>query len=306
MAATRPDAHAFTDRILDRLIADKHGDEPWADLVLAACGGAEALTAALDGYTTPRPARKGAKGTDTAAPEPPGAYLRSITVEGFRGIGPAATLTLTPGPGLTLVVGRNGSGKSSFAEALEVLLTGGNKRWDGRSAVWKDGWRCLHRPNPCAVRAEFAVEALGTVTVERRWEDGAGFDAGTAWFQPKAGARKPYEQLAWHTAIRTHRPLLPYSELGAVFDRPSEIHDALVEVLGLGEFDTVQKTLHSTRKTRETIVGTAGARLTGILPRLAGARGIIRRRACPGGRQGTWWKEAGPRCAKARAGRQRG
>jgi hypothetical protein len=169
MAPGMPDSHAFTEHVLDRLVADDHGDEPWADLVLAACAGAEALTAALDGHGTPRPAPEGGGKTAAAPPEPPGAYLRSITVEGFRGIGPAATLTLTPGPGLTLVVGRNGSGKSSFAEGLEVLLTGGNKRWDGRSAVWKDGWRCLHHPNPCLVRAEFAVEALGTVTVERRW-----------------------------------------------------------------------------------------------------------------------------------------
>ena len=149
-----------------------------------------------------------------------------------------------------------------------MLLTGGNKRWDGRSQVWKDGWRCLHRPNPCAVRAEFAVEALGTVTVERRWDDAAPLDASTASFQPKGGAPKPYEELGWHTAIRTHRPLLPYTELGAEFDRPSEIHDALVEVLGLGEFDAVQKTLQTARRSREAIVTTTSARLTQILPRL--------------------------------------
>jgi hypothetical protein len=91
------------------------------------------------------------------------------------------------------------------------------------------------------VRAEFAVEALGMVTVERRWEDAAPLDGSTAVFQPEGGQRRPYEDLGWHSAIRTHRPLLPYTELGAVFDRPSEIHDALVEVLGLGEFDAVQK-----------------------------------------------------------------
>jgi DNA repair exonuclease SbcCD ATPase subunit len=267
MASSAPDVHAVSNSVLDRLIADDVGDTPWADLVLAACSGAEALKAALDGESPPRPARKGSR-DETAVPEPPGAYLASITVEGFRGIGPAAALTLRPGPGLTLVVGRNGSGKSSFAEGLELLLTGGNKRWDGRSAIWKDSWRCLHRPNPCLVRAEFAAEALGTVTVERQWEEGATLDGSTAWFQAKGAPRRPYDELGWQRVIRTHRPLLPYTELGAVFDKPSEIHDALVEVLGLGEFDAVQKTLQAVRKEREAIVSEAAERLKRLLPRL--------------------------------------
>jgi hypothetical protein len=53
-------------------------------------------------------------------PAPKAAFLRRLTAQGFRGIGPQATLDLTPGPGLTLVVGRNGSGKSSFAEGLHL------------------------------------------------------------------------------------------------------------------------------------------------------------------------------------------
>ena len=69
-------------------------------------------------------------------------YLKSISVEGFRGIGPKAVLHLAPGPGLTVVTGRNGSGKSSFAEAAELALTGENKRWADRSSVWKAGGTC--------------------------------------------------------------------------------------------------------------------------------------------------------------------
>ena len=101
-----------------------------------------------------------------------GAYLTSLTVEGFRGIGPKQTLTLTPGPGLTIVVGRNGSGKSSFAEALEVLLTGDSKRWSDRSKIWKEGWRNLHQAHPAAIEAELLLEGGGRVKVGCTWDDG--------------------------------------------------------------------------------------------------------------------------------------
>ncbi|MFH9470381.1 hypothetical protein ACH4LT_24340 [Streptomyces clavifer] len=43
-------------------------------------------------------------------------FLRSISAAGWRGIGPATTLELRPEAGLTVIAGRNGSGKSSFAE----------------------------------------------------------------------------------------------------------------------------------------------------------------------------------------------
>lgn len=47
-------------------------------------------------------------------------YLDSVAVAGSRGIGPRAWLKLSPRPGVTLVVGRNGSGKSSIAEGVET------------------------------------------------------------------------------------------------------------------------------------------------------------------------------------------
>jgi hypothetical protein len=55
-------------------------------------------------------------------------FLTSISVVGFRGIGRQARLDLYPAPGLMVVSGRNGSGKSSFAEALELALTGTSYR----------------------------------------------------------------------------------------------------------------------------------------------------------------------------------
>lgn len=65
----------------------------------------------------------------TADLAPLAAYLSRIEVRGFRGIGEPATLDLVPGPGLTVVTGRNGSGKSTFAEAAELTLTGDEPSW---------------------------------------------------------------------------------------------------------------------------------------------------------------------------------
>jgi hypothetical protein len=106
--------------VLDRLDHQVLADQP-TDLLLAALEGEDALVGQLNAAPDER---YSPPGTAAAGPAPVGAYLSSVTVKGFRGIGPAATLTVRPGPGLTLVVGRNGSGKSSFAEGLEVLLTG--------------------------------------------------------------------------------------------------------------------------------------------------------------------------------------
>lgn len=86
-------------------------------------------------------------------------FLTSIKVSGFRGIGSTAKLDLHPAPGLTVVSGRNGSGKSSFAEALELALTGTSYRWKEKQALWAESWRNLHKPNPTTVRVGFTRES---------------------------------------------------------------------------------------------------------------------------------------------------
>ncbi|MGH9030522.1 MAG: ATP-binding protein [Acidimicrobiia bacterium] len=127
-------------------------DNRTTDLVLAACMGDEVLEDAIDGAPIERPTSASAASVSATH-----AYIGAIQVEGFRGIGPQTRLALEPGPGLTLVVGRNGSGKSSFAEAAELLLTGENKRWSGRPTVWQEGWRNLHHAS-AAIEVELVAD----------------------------------------------------------------------------------------------------------------------------------------------------
>ena len=131
------------DLLTERLEADPTVDEPLSRIVLAAWTGADALAAAIEGHPD---TAADAVGSSPSVDPAPDVYLAAVHAEGFRGVGPQATLPLRPGPGLTLITGRNGSGKSSFAEAAELALTGDSRRWSGRTVVWRKGWRNLHSP----------------------------------------------------------------------------------------------------------------------------------------------------------------
>src|SRR5258708_11824296 len=210
--------------------------ETATSLLLAACDSDASLSAQLSGESLTAAERSSERATVT----PAGAYLRSISVAGFRGVGPSSTLELEPGPGLTLVVGRNGSGKSSFADGLEVLLTGGLRRWQELSAVWQDGWRNLHAHDLVRISAELLVEDAGPATAERTW-NGAAFADSRTTVQFAGKKRADLDQLGWRDALATYRPFLSHSELEAFFNGPSRLYDLLSSVLGLEELATAQR-----------------------------------------------------------------
>ncbi|MFS8522875.1 MAG: AAA family ATPase [Micromonosporaceae bacterium] len=185
-----------------------------------------------------------------AAAEAAGAYLTSIEVQGFRGIGPAARLDLVPGPGLTIVTGRNGSGKSSFAEAAELALTGDDRRWTGRTEEWRDGWRNLHTSGQRYIRVGLALDRhRGGGVVECRWEPDADIGERTTTFQRQGERRHPVAALGWERPMTLFRPFLSYAELGRLLDgKPSERYDSLHSVLGLDRLADIERRLKDIRR----------------------------------------------------------
>ncbi len=212
------------------------------DLVVAAFQGREAVDATLRGDNLPAPAPSDAAHVPGSA----AAYLASVEVEGFRGIGAKASLRVHPGPGLTLVLGRNGSGKSSFSEALEMLLRGTNRRWeDRRTKVWKEGWQNLHHRHT-SIEAQFVVDGRREpLVLSRRWADGAGLDDSTLLV---AGKPRPLETIGWTQPLAANPPLLSHHELESALDEgPSHLYDALARILGLGDLTAAQESLRQTR-----------------------------------------------------------
>jgi hypothetical protein len=160
----------LVDLVLRLAEADPDLTEDAKFVVLGALESDELLAKAIAGEADtskllPPPPSQG-----PVAREPVSAFLKEIRVKGFRGVGPEATLPLHPSTGLTVVCGRNGSGKSSFAEAFELALTGESYRWkEKKTVLWEEHWRNIHDGSPCSIRVELAEEGAGVTTIGLDW-----------------------------------------------------------------------------------------------------------------------------------------
>jgi hypothetical protein len=185
--------------VLERADEDADLSEQARLVVLAALESPEDLSEVLGGGTASPGLVESLTAPIDAAAEPVGAYLSSISVAGFRGIGPKVTLPLRPGPGLIVVAGRNGSGKSTLAEGLELALTGTNSRWKGKTAIWSQEWRNLHAGEPAEIRVGLAEEGSGATVIGVDWPSGADVDVDQfkAWVQRDGEKRQDTSALGW-------------------------------------------------------------------------------------------------------------
>ncbi|MGA9874165.1 MAG: AAA family ATPase [Rhodococcus sp. (in: high G+C Gram-positive bacteria)] len=234
------------DVVFDAIDADNELADEAKYLVLAALEGTDQLSGQLDGVTLVQTRRA----AQAAVEEPVGAFLTSIEVAGFRGIGPKSELKLHPAPGITIVSGRNGSGKSSFAEALEFAVTGKSYRWENKAKLWKDTWRNLHDDSQCKVRVGLTIEGSEPTVVGVDWKPDASLTDNSTWTQVGKTKRTPgTDGLGWKSAVELHRPILSYDEIGGLIeDSPSTLYDALAKLLGLDEIADAEKRLAAALK----------------------------------------------------------
>lgn len=235
-------------------------DDEAGVLVLAALEGDQQLDEYLTTGTSTERALRGEGAARAGAAR--GTFLSSITVEGFRGIGPATTLTLSPAPGLTIVAGRNGSGKSSFSEALELVLTGDTYRWKARSAQWRQQWRNLHHPDT-RITVGLVEEGEDPLTIVASWpSSAASVEDHTVCHQRKGGRKRDgIDELGWKRSLDLFRPILSYDELGGMLEgRPSDLYDAIARVLGVEQIGDALKRIQVRHKILKTPRDDAGKR----------------------------------------------
>jgi hypothetical protein len=169
-----------------------------------------------------------------------------------------------------LVVGRNGSGKSSFAEGLETLLTGANMRWESRTKVWREGWQNLHHSGPTRLSAELYVDRQpGLLRLTRTWSPGSDVNAASECTATLGDGRATtLAELGWDVALSRYRPFLSYAELGAMFDELATMYDALAAILGLEDVEDLADAVRAARLERERAVKAFRAQRAALLSRL--------------------------------------
>lgn len=177
-------------------------------------------------------------------------FITHICVSGFRGIGPEVQLDLVPEPSLTIITGRNGSGKSSLAEAIELVTTGNVRRLEMRTAAWKENWRNVHAEGASIrvyLEPERRTSTAPHVELLARWAERAKLP--DVHRSILIGGRATEGTESWDNDAHDHRPLLMYEDISELFKSgTAALHDAISQALGVEALTEAVRTLDQRSK----------------------------------------------------------
>jgi hypothetical protein len=140
-----------------------------AETVLAALAGEGDLTAASAGQPT-------APDLDREAPPGPRPkiHLTSVTVAGFRGVGPGAATQHPARSGPDPRRGTQRLGQVELRRGHRSRPDWQSARWADKNSVWRSGRRKLHVPDRCAISVELNTDGTAQPTrISRSWPVGA-------------------------------------------------------------------------------------------------------------------------------------
>jgi energy-coupling factor transporter ATP-binding protein EcfA2 len=165
--------------------------------------------------------------------------LLRVTIDGYQGVGAPLTVDLDPTPGVTVLIGRNGSGKSSIADAIETALHGEPR---APSSTGRGGKAPLWEREHCgrdAAEAHVEVTLLAgqeTLTLDVRIAPDGTVAGRTARHTAADGSTIEVDlnTTPWRSALAGHRPVFGYAAVERQVQLAQNLQEFLEPLLAFG------------------------------------------------------------------------
>lgn len=165
--------------------------------------------------------------------------LLRVRIDGYQGVGAPLTFDLDPTPGVTVLIGRNGSGKSSIADAIETALHGeprapaSNGR-GGKAPLWE-----REHCGRDAAQAHVEVTLLAgeeTLTLDVRIAPDGTVVGRTARHSAADGTTTDLDldMTPWRSALAGHRPVFGYAAVERQVQLAHNLQEFLEPLLAFG------------------------------------------------------------------------
>lgn len=171
--------------------------------------------------------------------------LEKLTIENFRGV--RGTYSFEPGASNAIIVGPNGSGKTSILEAINYLLTNEIRQLDrdGMKSVKKqDVIPNIDADGDCVVTGVFKDAENDTQVSVKRSTDSTNLE-------PQKEDLPQSLQRTIDTALQGQHILTRDDLLDLIIAQPSSRREVLSELLDLPDIDERRLALQRTRKSLE-------------------------------------------------------
>lgn len=176
--------------------------------------------------------------------------LEQVSIRGYRGIGNDVPLVLNfdPTPGLTVLHGLNGAGKSSISDAIEIGLTGRTPTVTAGTAGKAALWDPIHLARGAtSARVEVVLASDGHRLLLVAVLDSLGaIQSHEAELTNAVGTKKIALDASWHDALASHQPVFAYASLERRVQLSKDLATYFEGLLALGgSFTTLEDTITS-------------------------------------------------------------
>jgi hypothetical protein len=210
----------------------------------------------------------GSSGDDTNWLDPSRSWrLERISIDNYRGILNEEPLVLVfdPTPGITVLHGLNGAGKSSISDAVDLALSGTTPAGTGGKAGNAALWDPVHLARGASsARVEVTLSSRGDrLVVATVLGETGEVESHVARLESVNGSEQVDLGSNWHQALASHQPVFAYASLERRVQLSKDLATYFEGLLALGgSFSAIQETI--------TLRGNASAE---ALSRWRGARG---------------------------------